>query len=67
MLTIKLILNDVVEDFEQEENEVVVGRAGVQEPRRAERLQQVQQLRARYHAQRLQVRRHCNHVSVLSI
>ena len=40
VLTVKLVLDDVVEDFEEEEDEVVVGRAGVQEPGRAEGLRQ---------------------------
>ena len=36
--TVKLVLDDVVEDLQQEEDQVVVGGAGVQEPWRAERL-----------------------------
>lgn len=37
-VAVELVLNDVVEDFQQEEDEVVVGGARVQEPRSAERL-----------------------------
>jgi len=32
--TIKLVLDDVVENFEEEEHEVVIGWIGVEEPRR---------------------------------
>ena len=39
--TVKLVLDDVVEDLQQEEDQVVVGGAGVQEPRRAERLEYI--------------------------
>lgn len=39
--TVKLVLDDVVEDLQQEKDEVVVGRTGVQEPWGAERLWKV--------------------------
>ena len=38
LLTIKLILNDVVEYFKQEEDKMVVCRSSIQEPRCAEGL-----------------------------
>lgn len=36
--TIKLVLNDVVKDFQKEEDQMMIGGAGIQEPRCAESL-----------------------------
>lgn len=44
-LTIELILNDVVEDFKEEENELVVVWSRIEEPGLAEGFREVQQLR----------------------
>ena len=57
-LTIKLVLNDVVEDFQEEEDQVVVLRGGEEEPGGGEGLQQVQQLVGGHHGQALEVGRH---------
>ena len=57
-LTIKLVLNDVVEDFQEEEDQVVVLRGGEEEPGGGEGLQQVQQLVGSHHGQALEVGRH---------
>lgn len=40
-LTIKLVLNDVVKNFKQKENQVMVNRWAEQEPRAWENVQQV--------------------------
>ena len=53
--TVKLILDDVVEDLEEVEDEVVVGRLGKEEPLGGEGLHQVHQPRTRHHRQTLQV------------
>ena len=47
--TIKLVLDDVVEDLEKVEDEVVVGRLGEEEPLSGERLHQVHQPSTRHH------------------
>lgn len=57
-LTIKLILDDVVKNFQQKENQVMVERRGEQKPAAGENLQQVQQFVSGHHRQTLQVRRH---------
>lgn len=54
-LTIKLILDDVVENLEQEENQVVVLGGGEEEPGGGESLQEVEQLVGRDHGQALQI------------
>jgi len=36
--TIKLVLNDVVENFQQEEDEMMIGRIGVEKPWSGKRL-----------------------------
>lgn len=56
MLTIKLILDDVVEDFQQIESQVVVLGQGEEEPGCGEGLQQVEQLVGRHHGQTLEIR-----------
>lgn len=58
-ITIKLVLNDVVENFQKKKHQVMIVRSGKQEPRRAERLQKMEQLRAGHHGQRLQIRGYC--------
>lgn len=55
-VAVELVLDDVVEDLEQKEDEVVVRRRREQKPRRAECLEQMQQLDGRDHRQGLQVR-----------
>lgn len=55
LLTIKLILDDVVEDFQQIEGQVVVLGQGEQEPGGGEGLQQVEQLVGRHHGQALEI------------
>lgn len=57
--TIKLVLDDVVESFQKEEDEVVVLGRGEQEPGGGEGLQQVEKLVGGHHRKALQVRRHC--------
>ena len=57
-LTIKLILNDIVECLEEVEDEVVVGGFGVEEPRGREGLHQVKETSACDHGEGLQVWRH---------
>jgi len=59
IFTIKLVLDDVVEYFQEEENQVVIRRSRKQEPGGAECLQKVQQLGACNHGQCLQIRRNC--------
>lgn len=54
--TIKLILDDVVEDLQQEEDQVVVLGGGEEEPGGGEGLQEVQHLVGSHHGQTLQVR-----------
>lgn len=56
ILTIKLILDDVVEDLQQEEDKVMVLWGGEDEPRGGESLQEVEQLVGRHHRQTLKVR-----------
>ena len=63
-LTIELVLDDVVEDLEEVEDEVVVGRLGEEEPLGGEGLHQVHQPRTRHHRQALQVGRHWGYVSM---
>lgn len=58
-ITIELVLDDVVENFQEEENQVVIRWSRKQEPGGAECLQKVQQLGACNHGQCLQVRRNC--------
>lgn len=41
-ITIKLVLNDVVEDFQQKENQMMIGWSREQKPWRTERFEQVQ-------------------------
>lgn len=57
-LTIKLVLNDVIEGLQQEEGQMVVLRSRKQEPVCGERLQEMQELVGRNHGKTLQVRRH---------
>lgn len=45
MLTIKLVLDDVVEDLQEKEDQVVVGGTGVEEPRSAESLQRANSIK----------------------
>lgn len=59
-LTIKLVLNDIVESLEEEEDEVVVLGCREQEPGGGEGLQQMQQFIGGHHGKALQVRRHCS-------
>lgn len=58
-LTIKLILDDVVEDLQEEEDQVMLLGGGEEEPGSGEGLQEVEQLGSRYHGQTLQVGRNC--------
>lgn len=58
-LTIKLILDDVVEDLQEEEDQVMVLGGGEEEPGCGEGLQEVEQLVGRHHGQTLQVGRNC--------
>lgn len=58
-LTIKLILDDVVEDLQEEEDQVMVLGGGEKEPGCGEGLQEVEQLVSRHHGQTLQVGRNC--------
>lgn len=57
--TIKLILDDVVEDLQEEEDQVMVLGGGEEEPGSGEGLQEVEQLGRRHHGQTLQVGRNC--------
>ena len=56
-VAVELVLDDVVEDLEEEEDEVVVGRRGEEEPGRGKGLEQVEQLAGRDHRHRLDVGR----------
>ena len=56
--TVKLVLDNVVEDLQEEKDEVVVVGRREEEPRRAERFQQVEQFGAGHHRESLQIRRH---------
>lgn len=58
-LTIKLILDDVVKDLQEEEDQVMVLGGGEEEPGCGEGLQEVEQLVSRHHGQTLQVGRNC--------
>lgn len=58
-LTIKLILDDVVEDLQEEEDQVMVLGGGEEEPGCGEGLQEVEQLVSCHHGQTLQVGRNC--------
>lgn len=55
-IAVELVLNDVVEDLQQEEHQVVVRRRAEQEPRRTERLQQMQKLDGGDHRKGLEIR-----------
>lgn len=57
-LTIKLVLNDIIEGLQQEEDQVVILRCRKQEPGGGERLQEMQELVGRNHGKTLQVGRH---------
>lgn len=57
--TVKLVLDDIVERFEKEEDQMVVLGCREQEPGGGEGLQQVEQLVGSHHRKALQVRRHC--------
>ena len=57
-VAVELVLDDVVEHLEQEEDQVVVGGRGEQEPRGREGLEEMEQLAGRHHAHRLDVGRH---------
>lgn len=48
-IAIKLILDDVVEHFEEKKHQVVVGWVGEQEPGSAEGLQKVEQFAGTHH------------------
>ncbi len=54
-IAVKLVLDDVVEDLQEEEDQVVVAGVAEEEPGRAEGLQQVEHFGGRHHGQRLQV------------
>ena len=58
-LTVKLVLDDVVEDLQEEEDQVVVLGGREEEPGGGEGLQQVQQLVGGHHGQALEVGGHC--------
>lgn len=58
-LTVKLVLDDVVEDLQEEEDQVVVLGGREEEPGGGEGLQQVQQLVGSHHGQALEVGGHC--------
>lgn len=58
-LTIKLVLDDVVEDLQEEEDQMVVLGSREEEPGGGEGLQQVQQLVGGHHGQALEVGGHC--------
>lgn len=58
-LTIKLILDDIVESLEKKKHEMVVLGYREQEPGGGEGLQQVEQFVGSHHRKTLQVRRHC--------
>lgn len=58
-LTVKLVLDNIVERLEKEEHEVMVLRRREQEPAGGEGLQQVEQFIGCHHGQALQVGRHC--------
>ena len=55
-LTVELILHDVVKDFQKKEDEMMIGRVGVKEPRRGEGLEKVKEFRRGHHRERLDVR-----------
>lgn len=59
-LTIKLVLDDVVEDLQEEEDQVMVLGGGEEEPGCGEGLQEVEQLVRRHHGQTLQIGRDCS-------
>lgn len=62
-LTVKLVLDDIVESLEEEEDEVVVLGCRKQEPGGGEGLQQMEQFIGGHHRKALQVRRHCRKCS----
>lgn len=62
-LAIKLVLDDIVERFEKEKDEMVVLGCREQEPGGGEGLQQVEQFVGSHHRKALQVRRHCRKYS----
>lgn len=58
-LTIKLVLDNVVEDLQKEEDQMVVLRCREEEPGGREGLEQMQELVGSHHGQALEVGRHC--------
>ena len=56
-VAIELVLDDVVEDLEKEEDQVVVGGRGEEEPRCGEGLQEMEQLAGGDHGHGLDVGR----------
>ncbi len=61
MLTIKLILYDIVENFQQVEDQVVVGGLSKEKPRSGKRFHKVKKASTCDHRKTLQVRRDCNY------
>ena len=57
-IAIKLILDDIVEHFQEEKDQMVVRRIGEQKPRSAESFQKVQKLTGCHHGHRFDVRRY---------
>lgn len=57
-LTVKLVLNDIIEGLQQEEDQMVVLRCRKQEPVCGERLQEMKELVGRNHRKTFQVGRH---------
>ena len=55
--TVELILYHIVENFEKEEDEMVIGGSSKEKPGRGERLGQMKQLGTGHLRQRLQIRR----------
>ena len=55
-VAVKLILDDIVEHFQKEKNQMVIGRIGKQEPGCAEGLQKVQKLASCHHRHGFDVR-----------
>lgn len=58
-LTIKLVLDYIIESLEKEEDKVMVLGGREEEPAGGEGLQQVEQFVGSHHGEALQVRRHC--------
>ncbi len=58
-LTVKLVLDDIVESLEKKEHKVMVLGCREQEPAGGEGFQQVEQFIGCHHGQALQIGRHC--------